>query len=335
VHCYPDSGAENKKKLDKDDFDTLYRNFEGMRFERIFLSGGEPLLDESLFEYAKVARAISKDVFICTNGTLINEDILTKLHESGVTGITISIQHSDVKVADEIYQSKNILDKIQNAIKLTKSFNFKTAMDMTLIRNNYEVVDQYFDITEKYDVDIISFKRFREVGRGNVNKNDLGLTPEENYKVLKQIFKRKLESKIFVNVHDPLYNTVKYDYYSKLGLKAEKIYSILADMDREGCSAGVSWVGINPFGDVSPCPLLLYKDIIIGNIFNEKLTDIINNSNIMKKLQTATTKNSSCKYGSICRGCRVASIARSGDVCGHDPMCIHEGNVCPITEIQD
>ena len=63
------------------------------------------------------------------------------------------------------------------------------------------------------------------------------------------------------------------------------------------------------------------------------LIDILNNSSLMDLFQKIDVDgNNSCKYGSICLGCRATAIAKSGSLFSKDPMCMHENEMCPISQ---
>jgi phosphosulfolactate synthase (CoM biosynthesis protein A) len=49
VHCYPDSGIETKKYFSDSDFEYLFQNLSSVKFEQVFISGGEPTLDNHFF----------------------------------------------------------------------------------------------------------------------------------------------------------------------------------------------------------------------------------------------------------------------------------------------
>jgi radical SAM protein with 4Fe4S-binding SPASM domain len=164
------------------------------------------------------------------------------------------------------------------------------------------------------------------VGRGD--SEDLCVTKEEQYAALNKIFSWQVKHpEIRFNVHDPLYGTILHDHFINLTTDEDVIYW----MKSFSCRAGTKWIGINPEGNVSPCPLLLYKDLLIGNIFDDSIEKIMTESPIIKKFQRAASRSSnSCKYGSFCLGCRATAIGKGNDCFSKDPMCVHPREECPI-----
>ena len=57
----------------------------------INLSGGEPLIFNDLFNFAEIVKKTCRKLFLTTNGTLLNEERMYKLFQSGIHMIDISI----------------------------------------------------------------------------------------------------------------------------------------------------------------------------------------------------------------------------------------------------
>ena len=75
-----------------------------------------------------------------------------------------------------------------------------------------------------------------------------------------------------------------FDHLKSLGINQKRINTYLEKNYAYGCKAGTHWIGIDSLGNVSPCPLLLYKDVIIGNVFEKPLKDILDSSVIIEQL---------------------------------------------------
>lgn len=331
IHCYPDSGVERRKEYTDEDFALLLKNFEGMHFGRIFLSGGEPILDKNFYKYLSIAKQYSDEVFMCSNGTTLSENVLDRLVSAGIDGIVLSLQALDEESARKIYGNPCVPQCVFDAIHRIQKYDMALIVETTLLKQNVRMIDKIIEKLIKEGVEVISFKRLLPVGRAI--EGEIGISKEENYEMLKKIFQWQVSNKdIRFNVHDPLYGTVIYDYYEELVENP----NMLRWLKGFSCRAGTRWIGIDPEGNVSPCPILLYKDILIGNIREQPLEQILNTSPLIETLrrieQGITTK---CKYGSVCLGCRATAIGKTNDFYAQDPMCVHDGNICPITHIKE
>lgn len=327
IHCYPNSGVENKREFTDHDFKKILHNLEGMHFKKVFLSGGEPLLDKQFNTYLKISKEIGDEVFICSNGTLLTDDKISELVDAGVNGIVLSCQAIDRQTALKIYGNPQVPRQVFNAIERIQKQNIVLSMEVSLMKQNVCYIDEIIEHLISYGIKSLSFKRLLPVGRGS--SIEVGLSKDENFSILKKIYNwQVLYENIRFNVHDPLYGTILFDHLKK--------YSdgdaMLKWLQGFSCRAGTRWIGIDPAGNVSPCPILLYKDTIIGNLFDAPLVDILSNSFLIELFQKVDAEsNTCCKYGNFCLGCRATAIAKSGDLFSRDPMCVYEGDICPIS----
>lgn len=326
VHCYPDSGTETKEAFSDDDFETLYDNLKGICFKRVFISGGEPVLDKNINKYINIAKNISDEVFLCSNGTVLSDGILTNLKNSGVKGIVLSLQAINPQTSLSIYGNAQVFDLVLKAIDKVRDYGFIFSVEITMMRKNLNFIEDIVQLLINKGVKTISFKRLLPVGRGENEENII--TKEENYDMLNKIADwQVLYKDISFNVHDPLYATVLYDRFCEFQGNPK----IMSWIKGFSCRAGTKWIGIGPQGDVSPCPILLYKNIVIGNVMHNNLKDILENSSLIKMLQEVESNSeTSCKYNSICLGCRATAISKTQDFFAVDPMCMEKDAICPI-----
>jgi radical SAM protein with 4Fe4S-binding SPASM domain len=94
-----------------------------------------------------------------------------------------------------------------------------------------------------------------------------------------------------------------------------------------GCQAGRTFMGINAEGDVAPCIHLLDTPVCCGNVRDQPLSQIYDESEIMRALRgerPAKGKCSRCRYGDSCRGCRSLAYYHTGDFLAEDPTCFFE-----------
>jgi len=319
IHCYPNSDACKKRLLSKAELGKIYDGLKNVRFDKVFLSGGEPLLDSQLVEHINIARKISNHICVCTNGTLLTADIVTRLIVAGVKGVVISLHAVDDEICTKIYGSKNVMQSVISALKLVLNQDIEVSVEMTIMRQNSHIILDYIKHLKSLGVKSFSFKRLMPVGRATCS--DIALTPEENYKVLQQIFSESLANyDVSINVHDPLYGIIVSEHFrSRTDVKNHDRL-----MTGYSCRAGTRWIGINPKGDVSPCPLMLYQGISIGNINDKPLKEIIDNSELMKKFKSKEESSyacSKCRFRQYCSGCKVASYANANEMFSKDPMC--------------
>lgn len=332
-HCYPDSGKEVRPPYSEEEIAALCVSIGTVSPKTVCISGGEPLLDKDLLLYMKGARKIaSETLWICSNGTLITDEFLETASREGVNGFSISLDHSNPDKMDALCGRKGVYDKVIDAVTRIKNAGFKLTLEMTILTKNYDVIEEIIQIGIDLKVDTIAFKRFRPVGRGKINSY-LALSPEEHQKVLHYLYRRALQEKrVKFSIEDPLACTEVYNYLNERGKKIDhELLSYLGTI--LGCNAGIRWVGIDPLGNVSPCPLLRYTGLVIGNINEKPLNEILETSREIRFLRDASAHHNSCPYSVICRGCRTHAATVTGDYLQKDPMCVHSEYTCPIQHV--
>lgn len=355
LHCYTKSiqDTEVKPSYSKEDIADMARNIGSVNPKIVIISGGEPLLDKDLPLFLSEARKIaSKELWICTNGALISDKFIELFKKIKIDGVTLSLRHHDPLKEGQISQNSGVYKKVLFAIEKIKKAGIHVALEMTIMKLNYDSVDDFIRLGIDKKVDLILFKRFRPIGRGKEN-NLLILTKTENKEILHHIFlKAQQELTANIKVDDPLYS-LEIDKYleehanNEAGLPeymrrfASVRKSIVPDFDYcsaiqiddnesqryWGCKAGIEWVGIDPLGNVSPCPLLLYTGLIIGNIKEQPLFDIIETSSVIKALKNGYN-NGKCSKCKVCGGCRSHAAAIGAGYLSKDPMCIEKSKEC-------
>lgn len=89
-----------------------------------------------------------------------------------------------------------------------------------------------------------------------------------------------------------------------------------------GCLAGRVWLGLQPNGDVAPCPLL---NVPLGNLLQQDLRDMLGASEVMGRLLNRDDRAGRCGTCDDrwrCGGCRAHAFAVSGDMFAEDPFCL-------------
>jgi len=325
-YCYTSGSNTHSPHYSASEIQALVESVETVSPTSLYLSGGEPLLDKSLLTFVRSARSSTfESIWICSNGSLVTAAVVRELKDEGVSGFSISLDHTIPQMMDLLTGSPGSFQKAINALETIKQAGLKTQLTITLMRQNMNVVPDLIRTGMDLEVDTIEFKRYRPVAaRGENDK--FSLEPEENRRVLREVFLAAHKNRnVNFFVHDPLFGV---EYYRELEERGG-MESLDRLSESLGCLAGKQWVGIDPFGYVSPCPLLLYSGLTIGNIKEQPLIDILLGSEEFYTLRNTSEQESACKYGSVCGGCRTHARLATGDYLQKDPMCPYEDYSCP------
>jgi radical SAM protein with 4Fe4S-binding SPASM domain len=337
---------EIRPNYSRKEIEKIAKNIGSVNPKVVVISGGEPLLDNDLAIFFDEARKIAtEELWICTNGTLISDESIKLFKKVGVNGVSLSLRHPDSDKESKISRNKEVYNKVLSAIDKIKNTGIRVALEMTITKLNYTSVNDFIQLGIDKKVDLIMFKRFRPIGRGK-EYDKLTLSKEKNKQILHTIFLRALkEINANIKVDDPLYSLEIYKYSEKHSDKSNvpkymtKFSSVQSSIIPElnfcsssniaesgsqrywGCKAGTEWVGIDPLGNVSPCPLLSYAGLNIGNVNKQTLSSIMEKSPIIKELRNGCEKGK-CSNSGICGGCRSHAAATSGNYLAKDPMCL-------------
>lgn len=184
---------KTKGRMDQPNADILIQaeTMEALKTERIVFSGGEPLLRsdlESIVEYYAATRAIS--IVTITNGLLLTPNKLKALIESGLTGITFSLDALDqptlwkTRRYTEI-QRKKIFDNILNAIKTKNERGLELGINVVITKANLnnDSIPQLVDWCARHSIDWIKFAPVFDDGYVGMNAPELLLDGQDSLRL--------------------------------------------------------------------------------------------------------------------------------------------------------
>jgi len=127
----------------------------------LHLLGGEPFLREDLKEIVSFAKAKKMFVVICTNGTLINESLVTELAALKLDLINISLDGAKKETHDLLRGEQGSYDKIIAGIKtinrLKENHIPKVGLILTVSNKNLFELQAYIDLAESFSIHSIYF----------------------------------------------------------------------------------------------------------------------------------------------------------------------------------
>ncbi|HUV52794.1 MAG TPA: radical SAM protein [Dehalococcoidia bacterium] len=275
-------------------------------------TGGEPLLRNELFLILDYVRGNGFSSALMSNGTLIDGDTARKIKETGVSDVQISLDgledtHDSLRGKGS---SRRTLEGIRNLV----AQGVDTNINLTVSRVNMEQVDELVHLAEELGVSAIAFSRLVPIGRGK-GLSVQALTAEEVADFYNGLRKHKSNDRVTVTSRDPL---------AAIPDMEEEIPQ--TEMPIGGCAAGVFGVTITCDGTVMPCRRM---DLPVGNIQKDSFRELWAESPVLWSLRKREKYHSgcnSCRYWSVCRGCRAIALAYAraigeDDYLGPDPQC--------------
>lgn len=275
------------------------------------ITGGEPFLREDIFEVLQEVGERGFELYLLSNGILIDKKKAQRLADLRVRGVQVSIEgperiHEDIRGRGSFSSSlKGVRDLLDAGLTVT--------LNVTLSDINADYFMDMVKLSSSLGVQKLGFSRLVPSGRGS------GL-------LTNMLKKEKLSE---------LYHSI--DSLNPEGLQivtGDPVASQMSDNDKDdsgsfptgGCAAGISGFTILPGGTVTPCRRL---PISIGNVRRDGLREIWATSRVLESLRDKRNykgKCGKCHRWAYCRGCRAIAYAYSqrkgeNDFLAEDPQC--------------
>jgi len=276
------------------------------------VTGGEPLLRNDLFGILSEIRKKGFDIYLLTNGILIDGKKAKELFNVGVKGVQVSIEgpeaiHEAIRGAGSFASS---LEGVRNLLDA----GLLVTLNVTLSSMNAGHFMDIIELATKLRVQKVGFSRLVPSGRGKAMAKQM-LSAEGVKELYKKIFSTDTGD-LKIVTGDPVASQ----------LRAEDDGSDRGDIPMGGCAAGVSGLTVLPDGTLVPCRRLF---IPIGNIRKDSFREVWATSEVLEAIRDRSRykgKCGSCKRWASCRGCRAIAYAFSkskgeNDFLAEDPQC--------------
>jgi radical SAM protein with 4Fe4S-binding SPASM domain len=276
------------------------------------VTGGEPFFRSDLFEILETMAEKGFDLFLLSNGILIDRERAERLAGLSVKGVQVSLEGPE-----EIHESirgKGSFSASLKGVGHLIAAGIVVTLNMTLSEINAGTIADMMTLTKSLGVNRLGFSRLVPSGKGT------GLLPyllskEKVRDLYRGIFSRTVEG-IEIVTGDPVATQM-----SNLGNRED-----LGSVPLGGCAAGLSGLTILSDGSVMPCRRL---PVPIGNIREDSLRELWVSSPVLERLRDKSQyqgKCGSCHRWAACRGCRAiayaySSIQGEGNYLAEDPQC--------------
>lgn len=345
THCYTEDqlirDLPTKEALQT--VDNIAYAMEGLRvYGSVGITGGEPFVRKDLFEILsrfkeKHLEGYPFGINIMTNGTLLTQELLTKLlaYSPPVNWVQVSIDGATEETNDTIRGQGNF-ERALNGIRRVKSeTKLGVTASFTVHKANVQEVPKLIELCIELDVDAIQIRRLVPIGRGTQFSETL-LSPEQTRHLITFLYRKErefeewakngkkapilIENRGLFHLADPKEAVIRYS-------SPEEGKRRLGNR----CAIGFSTITILPDGTVLPCRVL---PIPIGNILKQDfIKDIWYGSELLWNFRTRDKhikgKCQRCtftkKYKDLCcGGSACVSWGYYGDYEMPDPQCWYE-----------
>mgnify|MGYP000846258295 FL=1 len=235
----------------------------------VLYHGGEPFLNKNFFHMLKEIKKINKNIFVKTvsNGSVLTEKTIKQIVESELDLIEFSLDGQSARDSEKIR---------------------KKSKSEVIIKNIKELLNQKKILSQETPkVNICSTQFFEN--KSLVKDN---ISPETANWILDNFKTEQVSFKNFFAMQWPSM-TNQISNFDKVKVENAK--------DKDNCNHIEETLTIRSDGAVVPCCYDLTTELKMGNVMNESLQEIWDNSAYHNLRETISSK----KYISICKNCNV------------------------------
>jgi radical SAM protein with 4Fe4S-binding SPASM domain len=278
------------------------------------VTGGEPFLRNDLFDILAEIGGRGFDIYLLTNGTVIDNARAARLYDLGVKGVQVSIEGPE-DIHDSIRGKGSFARSVTGVRRLLEN-GLRVTLNTTLSELNAGGFMDMISLASSLGVQRLGFSRLVPSGRG-MEMMDKALNAERVKSLYEKIFAVK-PTGLEIVTGDPV--------ASQMACPPPEAADPGTSVASGGCAAGISGLTFLADGTITPCRRM---PVPIGNIRTDSLREVWATSEVLEQLRDRSRYKSrcgSCKRWSTCRGCRAIAYAWSrakgqDDILADDPQC--------------
>ena len=286
----------------------------------LVFSGGEPLCRVDLFELISYSKSLGLTPALATNGTLIDSNIASRIKDSGLMRVSVSLDGSDAETHNRLRRLDGSFEKALEGIGYLRKNNVPFQINLTLTKHNAHQLQDVYKLAESLGAVALHIFVLVPVGCGLSLEDTDMLTPIEYDEKMLEIYELEKLGRLQVKV-------TCGPHYERIVKQQGDSPNINKGHGRgaksRGCLAGLGVIFVGHQGDVFPCGYLPVK---CGNILRDKLEDIWYNNKDLARMRDSNSlegKCGICGYRHICGGCRGRAYAATGNYMAEEPFCAY------------
>lgn len=317
LHCYNSSAGMKKDDLNTKECMDLIKELSQLDVSKLLIGGGEPFTREDLLELIEYADDLDLNILIATNGTLISEEMCSRLNRIKKLKLDISMYHYRPEKHDAFCGVKGAFNRVKENITLLNQFNIKYGVQTMLTEENKHELRKFQDFLIDNKARNWNIKTGVNIGRELENKaclNDKDVLP----------LKEKMDELV-----DAAGNKIQIHFEMPMARTIKGIYQHCNDKNIAlSCGPGYRNCGILPNGHIIPCSFLRGDKWVSEYSVREKSFKYLwDNSKVFLPFRNLNssmieTCNNCSLLGDGCNGgCRARSENECGNFYKRDPRC--------------
>jgi AdoMet-dependent heme synthase len=257
----------------------------------LILTGGEPLYRGDIFDIASHAATRGLKTALASNGTLIDGAIAGRIHECGVSRVSISIDGSNAASHDGFRGIPGSFDLAMRGIGHLRSANVEFQINTTITRRNADEIEAILKLAEQTGARALHIFMLVPVGCGVEIAESEMISKEKYESVLNWFYDQSKSTTLELKATcAPHYYRIIRQRARQEGRKLTFETDGLAAVTR-GCLAGTGVCFISHRGDVQPCG---YLPVAVGNVLEQPFHEIWEGSPVFQSLRDLHNLTGKC-----------------------------------------
>jgi heme b synthase len=326
IHCR--SASENGS--DTAEYSTseakgLIDELAGYASPVLVLSGGEPLLRQDCFELASYGTDKGLRMCLATNGTLVDEGVCSRIQESQIRMVSLSLDGSTAEIHDDFRQQPGAFEGVLKAAAHFRKFQIPFLINSSFTKRNQEDIEKVYRLAKELGAKAWYLFMIVPTGRAEDAMDEL-ISKEDYEKILHWHYEQEVEeTEILMRpTCAPHYFRIVRERSREEGRKWKQRSLAFATGVAKGCLAGQHIAFIDRFGNVRPCS---YFSESAGSLRKQSFREIWENSKLLTDIRSFGEyrgKCGACEYLQVCGGCRARAAAlHQGDYLAEEPFCTY------------
>lgn len=292
IHCY--ENCEYTKSMQDLDIDSIRRILIELKENGCFIlniTGGEPFARKDIFHILKNARDLNFSIVLYSNGSMMKDSDITKLKEIGISKICITLFSLDPQKHDKIANGAGLQIKTLDKILKLRETGIPVRINAPLTKYNFDGYKNLVSFSREKGCELVITPTMTPKDDGDMSPLELCLSDNQFEAIL-------LDKDVNIEMED---DRISLD---------NKLESV-------ACNVVFSSIAISADGKVYPCNTFKLE---CGNLKEDSLSNIWNNSEVLNKLRTVKIKQvtdcNNCPNLDYCLPCPAYSWLENKKIVG-------------------
>ncbi|MED9970095.1 MAG: radical SAM protein [Ruminococcus sp.] len=312
AYCGSRAGKARENELNTAECLDVARQLGEMGCRRVSLIGGEVFMRPDWAEIAAALTSRSIKTAIITNGFKMSAPVIEKLKRIGIESVAVSLDGP--RRVHDAFRQKGSYTRAVNAVFSLARAGIPVSVISALRADNAPLLAEFYDEIKSFPLFAWQIQACSPMGYAGSNNLNVGFDAK---KVIDFVYRTVPDASFWVGVADNI------GYYTpEEGVLRGKSNSFF-----EGCSAGLTTIGIDSTGNVRGCESMYDERFTEGNLRERSLEDIWTSPNAFayNRRFEASMLGGGCKgcvHGEYCAGgCRSYNYFTTGN--------LYQNALCP------